>query len=584
MAQAVPTYPMSVFLFPGGLCRELDGMLARFWWGGKEEKDKIHWISWAELGMPKLEGGMGFRNIHDFNRALLAKQGWRLVTDQTSFWALMMKSRYFPSCTFLQASKCARASWAWASLLEGRKVIMRGSQWQILNGTRVRLWIDKWVPVSIDGLLHPINEEIVDENALVSEIINPISKSWDLSTLNGRISVQDPRRIIAMPVGGGSESDRLIWPFSVSGSYSVKSGYNLIHPCHCPSQKLLKASGSHVVSTKVWKLIWCSSLTPKIKNFLWRAVKGCLPTRSLLFRRHLGLSPMCQICETELETIEHLLLSCKWTSSVWFGSVLSYRVDRQSITTIDEWLLGVTSKLAKENFNWVWFHISFLCWSLWRSRCAFVFEGKTVCPKQTIAWGKSLAVELLEVVKPYSQGAEEPSSRGLGTIQRWIPPPQATLKLNVDASWDKKTLFTGLGAVIRDENGAFIRGAGKFRLASSPIEAEAFAALHGLEVASDLGCIRLECESDSKELVQSVRGHIQKGKWKIYPILAALKEKSRLFGSCNWKWIPRKANRAADAAALEVKRKMCDEVWISRPPSSLVFVLHNDGLPCPPQV
>ncbi|CAL8160949.1 unnamed protein product [Prunus armeniaca] len=51
-----------------------------------------------------------------------------------------------------------------------------------------------------------------------------------------------------------------------------------------------------------------------------------------------------------------------------------------------------------------------------------------------------------------------------------------------------------------------------------------------------------------------------------------------------WKWIPRKANRAADAAALEAKRKMCDEVWISRPPSSLVFVLHNDGLPCPPQV
>ncbi|XP_016652183.1 PREDICTED: uncharacterized protein LOC107881825 [Prunus mume] len=157
-------------------------------------------------------------------------------------------------------------------------------------------------------------------------------------------------------------------------------------------------------------------------------------------------------------------------------------------------------------------------------------------------------------------------------------------KLNVDASWDKKTLFTGLGAVIRDEHGAFIRGAGKFRLASSPIEAEAFAALHGLEVASDLGCIHLECESDSKELVQSVSGCFQKGKWTIYPILAALREKSRLFGSCNWKWIPRIANRAADAAAYEAKRKMCDEVWISRPPSSLVFVLHNDGLPCPPQV
>ncbi|CAL2260356.1 unnamed protein product [Prunus armeniaca] len=30
VAQAIPTYPMYVFLFPGGLCRELDGILAKF--------------------------------------------------------------------------------------------------------------------------------------------------------------------------------------------------------------------------------------------------------------------------------------------------------------------------------------------------------------------------------------------------------------------------------------------------------------------------------------------------------------------------------------------------------------------------
>ncbi|KAH0980918.1 hypothetical protein GBA52_008095 [Prunus armeniaca] len=71
------------------------------------------------------------------------------------------------------------------------------------------------------------------------------------------------------------------------------------------------------------------------------------------------------------------------------------------------------------------------------------------------------------------------------------------------------------------------------RLAFSPIEAEAHAALNGLVVASDLGSIHLECESDSKELIQSIKGNIQNGRWTIYPILAAIKEKSRLFGSCS---------------------------------------------------
>ncbi|KAH0974905.1 hypothetical protein GBA52_016804 [Prunus armeniaca] len=85
-----------------------------------------------------------------------------------------------------------------------------------------------------------------------------------------------------MPMGGGCESDKLVWPFSVYGCYSVKIGYYSIHPCYHPNHRHMRASGSHCVS-KVWKLIWCSPLIPEIKNFMWRAVKGCLPTKALLF-------------------------------------------------------------------------------------------------------------------------------------------------------------------------------------------------------------------------------------------------------------------------------------------------------------
>ncbi|XP_016648201.1 PREDICTED: LRR receptor-like serine/threonine-protein kinase GSO2 [Prunus mume] len=165
-------------------------------------------------------------------------------------------------------------------------------------------------------------------------------------------------------------------------------------------------------------------------------------------------------------------------------------------------------------------------------------------------------------------------------LSGWIPQSlsSSTFLSHLNFSYNNLT-----GAVIRDKTGIFARGTGKARLACSPIEAEAHAALNGLEVASDLGSIHLECESDSKELVQSIKGNIQSGGWTIYPILAAIKEKCRWFDSCSWKWIPRRANKAADAAALVAKRRMCDEVWLNRPPSSLVFVLQIDGLPCPPQ-
>lgn len=98
---------MSVFLFPNGFYQEIDSILANFWWGQSQQSNKIHWINWKDLGMPKNEGGMGFRNLKDFNVALLAKQGWKMVMEPQAFWAQLLKSKYFPNGDFLQASKGA---------------------------------------------------------------------------------------------------------------------------------------------------------------------------------------------------------------------------------------------------------------------------------------------------------------------------------------------------------------------------------------------------------------------------------------------------------------------------------------------
>ncbi|XP_021803273.1 uncharacterized protein LOC110747395 [Prunus avium] len=212
VALAIPTYPMSIFLFPKGFCSELDGILANFWWGHTGDKNKIHWISWRALGMPKHEGGMGFRNLHDFNLALLAKQCWRLLTEPDSFWAKVIKSRYFPNCDFLLAPKGARASWAWSSLLAGRDLILRGARWQILDGSRVHLWTDKWLPCVANPILRPTDGSTTDDTMMVSTIINPISMQWNLSSIRDAISDRDLEKILTLPLGDGSESDRVIWP------------------------------------------------------------------------------------------------------------------------------------------------------------------------------------------------------------------------------------------------------------------------------------------------------------------------------------------------------------------------------------
>ena len=39
----------------------------------------------------KLNGGMGFRNFQAFNLAMLAKQGWRLLSNPDSFAPKFLK-------------------------------------------------------------------------------------------------------------------------------------------------------------------------------------------------------------------------------------------------------------------------------------------------------------------------------------------------------------------------------------------------------------------------------------------------------------------------------------------------------------
>ena len=78
MAQAIPTYTMNCFKISDSLCDELMRMIRNFWWGQKKEEKKIAWLSWEKMCEPKCDGGMGFKNLKLFNKALLAEQGWHL--------------------------------------------------------------------------------------------------------------------------------------------------------------------------------------------------------------------------------------------------------------------------------------------------------------------------------------------------------------------------------------------------------------------------------------------------------------------------------------------------------------------------
>ena len=117
VAQAIPTYSMSLFKIPKTICDGINSALSKYWWGQTHNEKKIHWINWSKLCESKRKGGMGFRDIHAFNLAMLAKQAWWLLMETHSLFYRVYKARYFPSCTFMDAKLGTNPSFVWRSLL-----------------------------------------------------------------------------------------------------------------------------------------------------------------------------------------------------------------------------------------------------------------------------------------------------------------------------------------------------------------------------------------------------------------------------------------------------------------------------------
>jgi hypothetical protein len=148
-AQAIPTFAMSCFDLTKVLCDEIGMMICRYWWAQQDKENKMHWLSWETLTKPKNEGGLGFRDLYGFNMAMLARQGWRMLTNPDSLCARVLKARYFPNTSMLEATASAGISYSWRSILKGIALLKEGLFWRIGDGTTVNIWTDAWL--SRDG-------------------------------------------------------------------------------------------------------------------------------------------------------------------------------------------------------------------------------------------------------------------------------------------------------------------------------------------------------------------------------------------------------------------------------------------------
>lgn len=148
------------------------------------------------------------------------------------------------------------------------------------------------------------------------------------------------------------------------------------------------------------------------------------------------------------------------------------------------------------------------------------------------------------------------------------------VKLDVGASFRLESCSGATGAVVRDAKGFFLAASSHLLpQVRDVLTAEAFALLHGLQLADHLGCSRVLVNSDNSSLMEAMQGNTR-----FYGSAAAVIEECHKladeFQNISFESCPREENEVADELASKANQDQ--NIWIDCPPSRLVPVLLKD--------
>lgn len=204
---------------------------------------------------------MGFKDFIDMNSALLAKRAWRAFKNPQALWVKIIKAIYYPNFDFAQARRKHIDSWAWASLIHGRDVVVDSGRWTVGNGNSIGIVDHRWL---VNGEKAILREEQNFE--FVGEILNEDHNNWDYEKVRQAFNPQVAALILKTPISWGDGQDELWWPAAKMGEFLVKFGYYEIRK---RNQKVNSGpSTSDYIQVEDWRKIWGLKMPQKLKIFL----------------------------------------------------------------------------------------------------------------------------------------------------------------------------------------------------------------------------------------------------------------------------------------------------------------------------
>lgn len=371
-------------------------------------------------------------------------------------------------------------------------LLEQGYRWRVGNGAKINILNTPWLRCSENPRIQSL-PVLPYAYTKVNSLIDFNGGGWNVDLVTNVFSPRDATEILKIPLVNMHGEDKVIWRFDKKGQYSVKSAYRVCMEVLADKEDL-KVDGD-------WPTIWSMKVPPKVKSFLWRLCRNCIPVRTRLQRKGVQCPMSCVRCDSEPETSWHVFLDCPSSNICWQKLNLWHIIEPFLLVSNDFSALffQVIKHLSAENVS----IFAMTLWSIWKSRNLKLWESTQEEPHIILS-------RAMEVHKGWRFAQESskftPPRRAAAQNSVWCPPPMHFLKFNIDAAILKNQNKVGVGVCVRNASGQFVNGVTDWMDATmTPAEGEAWGLLQGLKWAVYSSYDLVHFELDCKQVVEDVQ-------------------------------------------------------------------------------
>ncbi|XP_071712558.1 uncharacterized protein [Rutidosis leptorrhynchoides] len=352
-------------------------------------ESKIAWVKWEDIILPYDLGGLNLGSLRNKNLSLICKWWWRFKTETSTLWAKIISSIYGPSGGLGPGGVTSNVgSSCWTSIIKtsfflyelGLNFSLSFTK-NIGDGSSVSFWNDIWIgDVCLKDKFSRLwridnNQDCTVRDRLLC-VENGYVEAWDwIRQPRGRAAgdlVNFPghhilSRLLADFKFDSSGRDSWRWHPGSNGCFYTSKLTSMI------DEKTL-ISGANSGETLR------NNLTPKkVEIFVWRARKKRLPILIELDKRGIDLhSVRCPLCDGDIESVDHSILSCKLASEVWSKVFDWWGLPFHSNIDIGEIFVEHPNLAYSTHSSKIWQAVTWICgYLIWGNRNRKVFKGKS---------------------------------------------------------------------------------------------------------------------------------------------------------------------------------------------------------------